>query len=187
MIPQITEFDIFLKLKELEAEGFTGILKIYHKLEERELGSLFIQAGFIKSSEYQNKSGEVGLMQIFIDQMRLTPMIFHQEPMIETFKNHEMSLSISKLHSLIERQLENHLKWQTLRPPSHIKILLDREFLSKDKEMGYLEYQLAAVLVDYHLVEEIYHYSPLHEYETSLTLSVMRKKGFLKVMAEEQA
>jgi hypothetical protein len=183
----IEDFEVAKKLKELFLLKSSGKLSIEHKIYQSHVATIFYENGLIVSAQYDYKKNLKAIFQLFVDEVRLNPYVFHFELQEIDQTDNEMELSYEELIQSIQSIFPLHFNAQGLRPPTDLKMILDPNLIDHAHSLDGLEFEIASLLTDEHEVLTIYNHSPLHEYETTLGLASLRKKGLLKVISENRS
>jgi len=71
------------------------------------------------------------------------------------------------------------------RPPEHLKLVLDPDFVAKGQPVSYVEFELMGTISDFSRVSDIFNESKLLEYQINNALVSLRQKGALKVIGHK--
>lgn len=167
-------------LSEQATFSFTGKINVLHRETKQFLGIVLLKEGIIVESRYRGGTGKKTLFNILIDDMsNSTPLKFIVEP--ELIENGTFSYSVDDFKTDARSIYEKFLASRKLKPPGHLRLLINGEFILGGEDVTSFEFEVLRVVSDYSKVEEIYRESKLSEYEVTASLVSLRKKGALRV------
>ena len=174
---------IFHVLDEQTMVGFTGKVNVLSKLNRQYLGHLLLRNGEVIQAFYKSVSGIKAFFNIVVSDFELEPISYVVEP--ETVEEHQRGIHypFSVLKARTQEVIEKYLASVKFRPPQDLKMLVKAEFLSTDYEVTPEEFEVLSTLSDWNLVKDIYQNCNLVDYEITLALVGLRKKGALKVIS----
>lgn len=175
----------FLKtVADQAALNFTGRINIMEKTTGKYLGRVSLLEGNIVFSKYLGSSGKASLFHIVIDDLELDGLTFIVEPEIVSVAEMIFELDYEQLSAASQSVFQAYLEAKKLRPPDHIRLLIDPDFVSVGANISYWEFETLSVISDYNKVEDIFRESPLLEYQTCNSLVSLRKKKAIKVLSQ---
>lgn len=179
----LESLQIFQVLDEQSLVGFTGKVNVLSKLNRQYLGHLLLKNGDVIQAFYRQVSGQKAFFNIVISDYELEPIIFVVEPETVEEKQRGIHFPYSVLKSRTQDVLAKYHATVKLRPPGDLKLIVKAEFLSQKAEVAPEEFEVLATLSDWNLVKDIYQNCNLVDYEITLALVGLRKKGALKVIS----
>ena len=170
-------------IEEQCAFSFTGRVNILKQQDRQYLGVVFIKDGKIVSSQYAKKTGVTALYSLIIcdiDELENFKLVV--EPEIVEESDLEFNLAFKDLKKKAERIYTDHLESKKLRPPDHLRIVINPEFIRTGEKPDVTEYKLLKVLTEFNKVLDIYKNCDLFDFEITNCLVSLRKKNALKVL-----
>lgn len=162
--------------------NFTGRVNIVDGPTGKYLGVISLLDGSIVSSQYLSETGKASVNYIIAEELESKNIIYIAEP--EVIPNEEVKFKIDVVD--LELIYKNFNKVYTealrLRPPGHIRLSIDPDFILQGPNISYHEFETLAVISDYNKVEDIYRESKLLGFQTCISLVSLRKKKILKVL-----
>jgi hypothetical protein len=179
----LESLQIFQVLDEQTLVGFTGKVNVLSKLNRQYLGHLLLKNGDVVQAFYKTVTGIKAFFNIVVADYELEPISYVVEP--ETVEENQRGIHFpySVLKNRTQEVIEKYLATVKLRPDSNLKLLVKADFLSQSGEVTPEEFEVLSTLSDWNLVRDIYQNCNLVDYEVTLALVGLRKKGALKVIA----
>ncbi len=162
--------------------SFTGRINVLEKDTGKYLGKVSLIEGEIVYCAYNGHVGKSSLYNIVIDDQVREGLTFVAEPEIVTLSEAIFQLpyeTFIKESSFIYQTYRDSIK---LRPPDHIRLLIDPDFVARGPNISFWEYEVLTVISDFNKVADIFSECNLLEYQTINALVSLRKKGALKVL-----
>ncbi len=175
----------FLKtLSDQVVLNFTGKINVLDKDNRKFLGRVALLDGLIVNSSYKGRIGRSTLYNIVIEDLEDERLTFVVEPEIVTLSEAIFELTFDELQKsakIIYQQYKDALK---KIPPPQLRLLINPDFVARGPSVSFWEFETLTVISDFNKVSDIFLESPLAEYQTSLALVTLRKKGALKVIGQ---
>jgi len=171
-------------IHEQSIMGFTGRVNALSNDNKRFLGVILLVDGEVVATEYGGRFGERALYKLFLEDFNdLKTFYFVVEPEVVTFSQHMFKITFSDFKKKAEKLIVSSQKLSPLRPPAHIKLVVDGDFISKGKSITGKEFSVLCTISDYNSIVQIYNSSYLYEFEITEALISLRKKGAVRVVA----
>ena len=170
-------------IEEQTTFGFTGRINILNRNTGQFLGLVLIADGLIVDSKYGGLSGEKSLYVALFDDMEHTPLKFIVEPEVVTEEQKEFGLSYEEFKATSQKNYQRHRESKSLKPPLHLKLILNGDFISKGDNVSEEEFKVMCTLTEYSRVSDIYSNCNLFDFEVTQALVSLRKKGAVKVIS----
>lgn len=162
--------------------SFTGRINVLEKGTGKFLGKVSLIEGDIVYCSYKGHVGKSSLFNIVIDDQETDQLSFIAEPEIVTLSEAIFQITYEnfvKEGSFVYQTYKDSIK---LRPPGHIRLLINPDFVARGPNISFWEYEILTVISDFNKVSDIFSESPLLEYQTVNALVNLRKKKALKVL-----
>ena len=174
-------------LKEQETFGFTGRINILDKKSGQFLGVIMQEEGVIVSARYHQEKGKKALYRLTIDDLQQeqessSTLKFVVEPEIIEDADRGFELTVAAYEKMAKQLFEKTETSKRLRPPGHLRVSLNSNFIVEGEDVDATEFDVMAVISDYSRVNEIYENSNLFEFEVTSALVSLRRKGAIKVL-----
>jgi hypothetical protein len=167
-------------LSEQATFSFSGRINVLNAETKQFLGSIHMIDGAIVDATYKGGDGKNSLFKILIEDMaEELPLKFVVEP--ELIEEGSFTYSVNDFKKEARVHYEKYLASKKLKPPGHIKLLINGVFMLQGEKVDTIEFQVLKVISDYSRVDDIYKESSLMDYEVTSALVSLRKKGALKV------
>ena len=172
---------LIYKLEEQFGIGFTGKLNVLNRKDGRFMGDVLLKEGSIVDCHYGEREGQRGLLYLVVsDVVSEYDFEFVIEPEMIADSDKYISFDyVKKRASQIVREFSLSEK---LRPPSHLKLLVDANFVLSGAALDLREFQALCAISDFAKVEDVYTALDFHEYEVTGALVSLRKKKAVKVI-----
>ncbi|MEC7274748.1 MAG: hypothetical protein VXV96_00375 [Bdellovibrionota bacterium] len=164
--------------------NFTGRVNILDKKNNKFLGKVSLLEGAIVYSSYEAKVGKSTLYDIIIEDLEGENLRFVVEPEIVTLSEAIFELSFDELKVSAQAIFQQYKESRKMLPPPHLRLMIDPDFVARGPSVSFWEFETLTVISDFNKVSDIFLESPLSEYQTSLSLVSLRKKGALKVLGQ---
>lgn len=174
--------ELFPILEEQVSVGFTGKVNILDPASKMLLGSVEMSEGEVWSSFYKRRKGLKAFYNLCIDSFREgTEFYYVVEPEILN-SSRTIHYPFTVLRRKTAQVVEEFKNNQDLRPPGHLKLLINPEFIKSGKEVEGDEFDLLCCISDYNKVDDIYKNCDLLDYQITNSLVSLRKKNALTVV-----
>lgn len=174
-------------IEEQVAVEFTGKINILRKHNKQFQGQIFFKDGSIVQTSYEKKKGIKACYQLLIDEYRGENFNFVIEPEVVTDDEIETEIDFSQLREDFPKILEDYQQSLKLRPPEHIKLIIDPEILEDSLPLSLNEFEVLKTLTDVSSIKELYEKCQLLEHEVTLALVSLRKKeGIITLGVKEK-
>jgi hypothetical protein len=170
-------------IEEQVAVQFTGKINVLSKINRQFLGHLLIKDGELIEVKYKTMDGLKGFFQICIDEFLLHAFHYVVEPEIVEASGRKIHFPFAVLKNKLGDVLKNYQESVKMRPPNHLKMVVDVSFLNKNKNLDQNEYEVLSTLTEWSLISDVYEKCQLLDHEITLSLVSLRKKGALKIIA----
>jgi uncharacterized small protein (DUF1192 family) len=181
------ESKILAILDEQVAVGFTGKVNVLQRTNRQFLGHIIFKEGDIIQSKFRQSQGLKGLYLILTCEIALEAFDYVVEPEVVEDIPRQINLTYSSLKQKLSEMLKEYRESLKLRPPGHVRIILDAEFLDDSLPVSSSEFEVINTLVEWSKVDDVYQRCPLLDHEITRALVELRKKGALKIMAAKDA
>jgi hypothetical protein len=170
-------------INEQEAFGFSGRINILMKANNQLVGVIFQYEGKIIGANAGHQKGKKALFYLIFNDVNVDDLYkLVVEPEVIGPSCFMFELSFSEIKSLAEKQYPEFLRAQKLKPPSHLRLIVNPEIIYSRDEITPEEFTILSVLVDVSRVDEVYQSSNLLEFEVTNALVSLRKKRAIKVL-----
>lgn len=171
-------------LNDQSAFGFTGKINILVKSNGQLYGTIYQEEGFIIDAATSGMTGVKALLRmIFIDVDQSDFLKYIVEPEVLGDEHRRMKMTYENLKKDAEKHFQSYLAAKKLRPPSHLKLVIDPEIIVDHSQISPEEFDVLTLLSEWCLVSDIYKYSKLLEYEVTNALVTLRRKKAIRVFA----
>ncbi|CAN0306830.1 unnamed protein product [Chrysoparadoxa australica] len=113
------------------------------------LGRVSLLEGKIVFCNYRGSSGKASLFHVVIDDMELDSLTFIVEPEIVSAAETIFELDYDQLVAASQNVFQAYQDSKRLRPPDHIRLLIDPDFISVGPNISYWEFETLAVISDF--------------------------------------
>lgn len=178
----LDSIQLFAILDEQVSVGFTGKVNVLSKMNRQYLGHMLLKNGDVIQAKYKNTTALKAFFNIIVDDYELTPIFYVVEP--ETVEDNLKGIHYpyTVLKNKTAEILDKYIASLKLRPPQDLKLIIKADFLSYVDEVTAEEFEVLSTLSDWNLVKDVYQNCHLLDYEITLALVGLRKKGALKVV-----
>lgn len=170
-------------LNEQAAFGFSGKVNILLRDNGQLFGVIYQYEGKIIGASWQKEKGKKALFHLIFEDVDSDNIFkFVIEPEIIKPANFMFELSLEEVKAIAEKQFPEFLQAKKLRPPNHLKLLINSEIIVNEEEVTPEEFAVLGILTEFSRVEEVYKASKLLEFEVTNALVSLRKKRAIKVV-----
>jgi hypothetical protein len=170
-------------LNEQTAFGFTGRINILLKTNDQLYGVIFQYEGKIVGAISGNQKGRKTLFHLVFQEVdSIDKFKLIVEPEVIGPASFMFDLSFGEVRAIAEKQFPEFLNAKKLRPPPHLKLLINPEIICNEAEITPAEFQVLETLTEYSSVNDVYQNSKLLEFEITNALVSLRKKMAIKVL-----
>ena len=163
--------------------GFTGKINILYQDNGQFVGEIFMIEGNLVHACYKGMQGKRPLFYLAFDDERKKDLFrYVPEPEIIGPRHISFNFSFGEFERLYTDFLTRHKKALNLRPPDHLKLRVNPEFIAKGDTVESEELEVLSTIVSYNQVDSIYHHASLKEFEVTLALVSLRKKNAILVL-----
>jgi hypothetical protein len=177
------ELKILQVIEEQIAVGFTGKVNVLARLNRQFLGHLLFKDGEIIQVLFPPNRGLKAFYQLIIQEFSLQAFDYVVEPEIVESSERQINLSYEHLKQNLAQVVRDHRESLKFKPPGHIKMMIDPEFLDDSLPVSSREFEVLSTLTEWSAVNDVYQHCQLLEHEVTLALVSLRKKGALKLIA----
>ena len=147
------------------------------------LGAILQKEGQLIHCTYNGDVGKKALFSVVHDSQRNNESFrFVVEPEIIDENIATFHLDNEVFYGEMKEFLSEIEETRKLRPPGHIRLLVNYEFIVKGDEVDPLEFDVLKCISDQSKVDDIYRESDHFEYMVTKALVSLRKKGAIKVI-----
>lgn len=165
--------------------GFTGRINILTKNTGKYLGRIILREGVIVFSQFKETMGKPSLYHCLIEDLEENDFKFAVEPEVVDDSEVIFNLEFQEFVDIGQKIFQAYKSSKRYRPPGHLKLILDTEFVAKGQSVSYIEFELMCTISDYNRVSDIFNESKLLEYQINNALVSLRQKGALKVVSNK--
>lgn len=166
---------------------FSGRINILNNKSRQHLGIIYIKDGDVIRAEYKNNTALKAFFNIYLDDLNTNEISYIVEPELVDSITRNIHYPWKTLLQKMSESMHEYEKCKSLKPPKDVKILPRYEFIEQGEKVSEEEFKILSLISDYNNVEEIYQRSTLLEYEVTMSLVSLRKKGALKVIKVEKS
>ncbi len=171
-------------LEEQNSMGFTGRINVLRSANSQTHAVILMREGRLVNCRMSERSGEKALLDlVFQDVSNSMEFKLVVEPEVVSEAEGIFNWNIDQLKSRARQVYENYLSNKKLKPPPHLKLLLNADFVLSGEAVEPAEFDVLSAISDYSRVQDIYDHCALMEYEVTRALISLRKKGAIKVVS----
>lgn len=165
----------------LNQSNFTGRINIQDNLKGQYIGEILFKEGqFSKVLFHQAKGFRALLAAVVMDQEKNYKIIVEPELVEGGFLFEGKSEDILKK---LKKSVADYNSLKHLRPFEMTKLAISSHFFEKENlEISVFEFDLLCIISDYNRVFDIYEKANIFDFEVTINLIKLRKKGILKVI-----
>lgn len=173
---------IIKKLEDQSTFNFTGRINALLRSNGQHQGLIFLKDGMVVNAYYDNKRGENALYSLILDEVHNNKDFkLVAEPELISESELSLSLTIDVIKRSAAQYFNDYKNAKNLRPPGHVRLTPDPEFVLNGTEIDYREFRMLYTLAKYNKVESIYNNSEFTDHETTMLLVRLRKKKAIRV------
>jgi len=162
--------------------GFTGKVNVLLKSNNQFAAAVYLSDGQIVNASYKQMTGKKALLKLIFDDVdAVSDFKYVVEPELIKDSQVNFNISLKQIKSEAEALYSKYKESLKLKPPGHLKLVIDGDFIIDGSTVNNHEFELMSILTEYSTVNDIYKYSKLYEYEVTEALVSLRKKKALKV------
>jgi hypothetical protein len=169
-------------LEDQIAVGFTGRINILDRSTKQYLGQVLLLEGSILHLEFQKLKGEKAFYTIYLKEYENATFSYVVEPELVDGVERSVHFPYSNLKQRLQKIVEDYEVGKQQKPPGNLKVLINPEFIKTGEPVTNQEFELLATISDYNMISDIYKNVDLLDYEVTMALVSLRKKGALKVI-----
>lgn len=171
---------LFEKIEDQRLVYFTGKLNLLMGEANQYYGVVYFIDGEIINVECRGVEGLKGFYSMCLN--LTTSIDFVIEPELISTNKRKIAYSFNQLRSSFEEVAKKYKEAFANRPPDNLKMLIKSEFIEEGAEITCEEFELLCCLSDFSLVEDIYKYCKMLDYQITSALISLRKKNAIKVI-----
>ena len=174
--------EIFDDFDDQALVSFTGKLNILRKQDSGFVGEIIFLDGEVVNANYQKIDGFKALMKLCVlssDGENFRKVV---EPELILPSQRKISIPLGALKRKINDIYDKYIDAEKYRPPGNMKLLPRAEVISSNIDITPQEYSLLCTLSDYNMVDDVYTYNEMLDFEITQALVNLRKKEILKVI-----
>jgi hypothetical protein len=169
-------------LQEQASFGFTGKINILSKDNGQFLGVIYLKDGLIVGSQLKDLKGKKALLKMIFDDVEANENFrFIVEPEIIAPEMMSVKITFEEIKQEAQTHFQQYVSAKKLRPPSHLKLVIDPEIIVSKDDITSQEFDVLSVISEWCNVVDIYKYSKLMDFEVTHALVSLRKKRAIKV------
>lgn len=165
--------------------GFTGRINILTQDTGKYLGRIVLREGLIVFSQFKETMGKPALYHCLIEDLEEDHLKFAVEPEVVGDNEVIFSLEYQEFVDTGQKIFQAYKSSKRYRPPGHLRLVLDPDFIAKGQSVSYVEFELMGTISDFSRVSDIFNESKLLEYQINNALVSLRQKGALKVIGHK--
>jgi hypothetical protein len=170
-------------LNEQEAFGFSGRINVLMRSNNQLIGVVFQYEGKIIGANAGHQKGKKALFYLIFNDVDSTDLYkLVVEPEVISPICFMFELTFSEVKFLAEKQFPEYLQAKKLKPPTHLKLLINPDIIFNSNDVTPEEFAVLSVLSEFSTVQEVYQSSNLLEFEITNALVSLRKKKAIKVL-----
>lgn len=170
-------------IEEQIAVQFTGKINILSSSNQQFLGHVLFLNGEVLQVTFQKQKGLKAFYQLIIQEFTDKNFDYVVEPEVVDEKERQIHYPYSVMKNKLGNVLKLYRESLKLRPPGHVKILVEGSFIQGESEVTSDEFEVLGVLTEWNNVDDIYQHCSLMDHEITGALVSLRKKNALKIIA----
>jgi hypothetical protein len=178
------ELKLLDSLEEQIAVRFTGRVNILSKFNRQYMGHILFKDGEIIQVLFQELQGLKAFYKLVIEEFSLQSYNYVVEPEVVEDKERQIHYPYAVIRNRVAAVLKQYRDSIKFRPPENVKILASADFLNDAIPVTYQEFEVLKTLTEWNRPFDIYQHCPLLDHEITLALVGLRKKGGLKIVAQ---
>lgn len=179
------ELKIMSVIEEQIAVQFTGKVNILSTYNRQYLGHILFKAGEVIQVNFQQCKGLKAFYQLIIQEFSLQSFNYVVEPEIVEENERQIHYPFAVIKNKMADVLKLYRESLKLRPPDHVKILAEVDFISGTAPVSSQEFEVLEALTEWSSPIDIYQHCGLLDHEITMALVSLRKKGALKIIAPQ--
>ena len=174
--------DLLKLISENYSFSFSGRINILSKVSKQYLGAVIQSEGAIVNAKYLNLTGKKALASVLMELRSNKLFNFVSEPEVVSPSDIVFQMSESQFLKFKNDYFEQFDELNKLKPKGNIKLALDPLNFDFQMKFSKTEFDTLCSVLEFSLVEDIYHNSELLDFDITTALISLRKKGILKVV-----
>jgi hypothetical protein len=173
-------------IEEQIAVQFTGKVNILASYNRQFLGHILFKHGEVIQVTFNGNSGLKAFYQLIIQEFSLQSFDCVVEPELVEENERQIHYPFSVIRNKLAEVLKLYRESLKLRPPGHVKILVNADFIDDTLPVTPQEFDVLSTLTEWNTTSDIYQHCQLLDHEITHALVSLRKKGALKILAPRQ-
>ncbi len=170
-------------INEQAAFGFSGKINILLKSNDQLFGVIYQYEGKVIGASSDQQQGKKALFfLIFHDVDSVDKYKFVVEPEIINKVVFDFELTFEEITATAGKLFPEFLKAKKLRPPNHLKLLVNPEIIINEETLTPEEFGILITLTEFSKVIDVYQVSNFLEFEITNALVSLRKKKAILVV-----
>ncbi|MFT6068691.1 MAG: hypothetical protein ACJAT2_003514 [Bacteriovoracaceae bacterium] len=175
---------IFKILREQSAIGFDGRIVFQGNDSGQLKGEVLVHNGDIVGCNYNGSSGKKALLNLaYEDFAELVKFSYIVEPEVIGQEKVQFEFALGDFENTFREVYEKIESSKKLKPPPGKRLIINPDFVCRGDKISASEFDILCTISDFGKVADIYKNSPLLDFEVTLGLVSLRKKGALKVVS----
>lgn len=175
---------IFKILREQSAIGFDGRIVFQGNDSGQLIGEILVQNGDLVGCNYNGSTGKKALLNLaYEDFAELVKFSYVVEPELISQDKIQFESSLNDFEDTFREVYQKIESSKKFRPPPTKRLLINPDFVCRGDKISSTEFDILCTISDFGKVSEIYKNSTLLDFEVTLGLVSLRKKGALKVVS----
>ena len=179
------DLKILSVIEEQIAVEFTGKVNVLASFNRQYLGHILFRSGDILQVVFQSSKGLKAFYQIIIQEISLKNFDYVVEPEIVDEKERQIHYPYGVIKAKLAEVIKLHRESLKLRPPEHVKMIIDPSFLHGSQAVTPQEFAVLDTLTEWNSPYDVYQHCNLLDHEITHALVSLRKKGALKILAQK--
>ena len=168
------------KVEEQRSVYFTGKINILLASSKQLKAQIYLIEGEIVNVRYSGIEGIKAFYNLCFNLHQSD--IFIVEPELVSLDKVKIKSNFGSLIKTYLNLEEQFKEAESKRPPKNLKVLINSDLITQDTNIDSDEYELLCSMSDYNLVEDIYKYCKMLDYQITNSLVSLRKKKAIKVI-----
>ncbi len=175
---------IFKILREQSAIGFDGRIVFQGNDSGQLKGEVLVHSGDIVGCNYNGSSGKKALLNLaYEDFAEVAEFNYTVEPEVISQDKIQFESTLTDFEDSFREVYEKIKSSKKLKPPPGKRLVINSDFVCRGDKISATEFDILCTISDFGKVADIYKNSPLLDFEVTLGLVSLRKKGALKVVS----
>jgi hypothetical protein len=171
---------LYDKIEDQRLVYFTGKLNLLYEKTKQLYAQIYFIGGEVVNVECKGVVGLKGFYSLCINMNDALTYII--EPELISADKKKIHYSYEKLKQSFNDVEDQYREAMVNRPPNSLKMSVNANFIVDKTAVSNDEFELLCCLSDYNLVEDIYKYCRMLDYQITNALISLRKKKALKVI-----